>query len=53
MNKLNLISKDMNNGGKETIVWTRVGNRGPEWLHGQVQFSPKNGGNFAFIFEGM
>lgn len=51
INRLNLISIDNDNGGRETVVWTRAGNRGPEWKHGQVNFKT-SGGNYAFVFEG-
>lgn len=54
INRLNLRSVDNDNGGKETLEWTRSGNRGPEWKHGQVNFkaSSSGGGNYAFVFEG-
>lgn len=51
VNRLNLISVNNDNASSETVVWTRAGNLGPDWMHGQVQFNT-NGGNYQFVFEG-
>ena len=54
VNRLNLISVNRDNSSSENILWTRSGNLGPDWRHGQVQFKPDSasGGNYAFAFEG-
>jgi len=53
VNRLNLISVNKDLRDTETVVWTRAGNLGPEWKHGQVQFKPPTSGNYKFVFEGI
>lgn len=54
VNRLNVLSVNKDNGSSENTVWTRAGNFGPDWKHGQVQFRADSirGGNYAFVFEG-